>query len=51
MGCVLEFDSIEDLQARLRTTDYEEIIDKSEATQKQKREEIFALWEQVTQRL
>jgi hypothetical protein len=51
MGCVLEFDSIDDLQARLRTTDYEAVMKESEATQQQKREEIFALWEQVTQRL
>ena len=51
MGCVLEFDSVEDLVNRLRTTDYEAVMKESESKQQQRREEIFALWEQVTQRL
>ena len=51
MGGVLEFDSIDDLQARLRSTDYKAIMAESESKQQQRREEIFSLWEQVTQRL
>ena len=47
MGCVFEFDSIEDLASRLFTVDYNSSIVQSEANQKAKREEIFALWEQV----
>jgi hypothetical protein len=47
MGCILTFDSVDDLVAKIMTTDYDSLIGQSEDKQQTKREEIFALWEQV----
>lgn len=47
MGCVLEFDSIEDLVLRLGTVDYSALMAESELNQEKRREEIFAGWEGV----
>jgi hypothetical protein len=45
MGCILEFDSIEELVQRITTTDYQAVIDTSEAKQQARREKIFEAWE------
>ena len=47
MGCIFEFDSIEDLTKRISSTDYVSAMKESESKQRQRREEIFAVWEQV----
>jgi hypothetical protein len=47
MGCILTFDSVDDLVAKIMATDYDSLIGQSEDKQQTKREEIFALWEQV----
>jgi hypothetical protein len=45
MGCILEFDSIEELVQRISTTDYQSLMDTSEENQQAKREKIFEAWE------
>lgn len=49
MGCICEFNSIDDLVQKIATTDYQAVIDKSEAQQQRRRQEIFSSWEQVFQ--
>jgi hypothetical protein len=45
--CYLQFDSIEDLLEKVSTTNYQEHIDRNEAKQEERRNEIFAAWEAV----
>jgi hypothetical protein len=45
--CYLQFDSIEDLIEKLLTTDYQLYMDRNEAKQEERRNEIFAAWEGV----
>lgn len=47
MSCILPFHSIDDLLSKIKTTDYQEIMDKAEANQQKQREEIFFSYEQV----
>lgn len=47
MSCVCTFDSIDNLLTKICSTDYQEIMDQSEAFQQQKREEIFFAYEQL----
>jgi hypothetical protein len=51
MGSVLEFDSIEDLVSRLPTVDYGDVMDISESKQQERRQEIFAVWESIKNRV
>ena len=44
---ILPFHSIDDLLSKIKTTDYQEIMDKAEANQQKQREEIFFSYEQV----
>lgn len=51
LSCVLTFDSIEDLLARILTTDYNALIQESNSEQKKRRFEILSSWEQMLKSL
>lgn len=51
MGCILTFDSIEDLESRIQKQDYNDLIKESMEKQMKRRYEILASWEGVLQML
>jgi hypothetical protein len=51
LSCILTFDSIEDLAAKILTTDYNTLIQESQEKQRKRRLEIVSSWEQMLKSL
>jgi hypothetical protein len=51
LSCILTFDSIEDLAAKILTTDYNTLIQESKEQQRRRRLEIVSSWEQMLKSL